>query len=367
MSVFNGRKLRLEIYGGSHESVIGIKIEGLSKGTAIDREALLIFMQRRAPGRDKFSTPRKEADAVEFIEGVENDTVTGEVVHAIIRSTNQRSKDYSQFSDTPRPAHADYVANIKYGDTVNMAGGGPFSGRMTAPLCIMGGIAISILEKMGITVGAHLYSVGNVKDTPFDKENISKETLDIIKTKPLPTLSDTAAEDMADLITKCREEGDSIGCIIECAAVGVPIGIGGPIFDGIESELSALLFSVPAVKGVEFGAGFESAHLKGSENNDPFVIRDGKITIEKNNSGGILGGISSGMPIIFRAAIKPTPSISKEQNTVSMINMENTTLSIKGRHDPCIGKRAVPVIEAVCAIALLDMLMDENGDDLKWI
>ncbi len=356
MSVFNGERLHLEIYGGSHEKVIGVKLSGIVRGTVIDEAELARFMARRAPGRDKYSTPRAEGDAVEFLSGVEGGICTGDEIHAIIRSTNTRSSDYLKFRDVPRPSHADYVARVKYKDTVNMAGGGPFSGRMTAPLCIAGGIALQILKKKGITVGAHLYSVGDVHDTPFDLTELCADMLESIKTKPFPTLDLDLGERMGEVILSAKADGDSVGGVIECAAVGVDAGLGGPLFEGLESRLAALAFGVPAVRGIEFGRGFAAADMRGSEHNDPFVIQDGSVRTKTNNAGGIVGGISNGMPIVFRVAMKPTPSIAREQESVSVSRMESERLTIGGRHDPCVAVRAVPVFEAVMALAILDAM-----------
>ena len=356
MSIFRGERIKLEIYGGSHEAVIGVRMTGIPRGTQLDREALGRFMSRRAPGRDKFSTPRVEADAVEFLSGVSDDTFTGEEIHAIIRSSNQRSRDYSQFADMPRPSHADYVAKVKYGDSVNMAGGGPFSGRMTAPLCIAGAIALSILEKKGITIGAHLHSVGDAHDVPFDSVALSTPQLQELKLKPFPALSSAAKVEMQAAILNAKASCDSIGAVVECAVLGLPVGLGGPLFEGLESRISALAFAVPAVKGIEFGSGFACTKMLGSEHNDPFAFEDGRVVTLTNNSGGIQGGISNGMPLIFRCAFKPTPSISKEQRTVSLSRGESASLMIGGRHDPCVAVRATPVMEAVAALAILDAI-----------
>jgi len=356
MSKFFGERLKLEIYGGSHEKLIGVKIEGIAAGTPIDSAELARFMARRAPGRDKLGTPRVEADAVEFLEGVCGGACTGGMIHAVIRSTNQRSSDYSQFADTPRPSHADYVAKVKYGGSVNMSGGGPFSGRMTAPLCIAGGIALQILKRRGIEIGAHLYSVADVCDTPFDAVSVSREQLGALAEKSPAVLDALAGERMSECILSAKAEGDSVGAVIECAVLGLPTGLGGPLFEGLESRISALAFAVPAVKGIEFGCGFEAALMKGSEHNDPFDVKDGAVVTVTNNSGGIQGGISNGMPLIFRVAMKPTPSIAKEQQSVSLSRMERAQVTVGGRHDPCVAVRAVPVIEAVAAIALLDAM-----------
>ena len=361
MSVFLGEKLKIEIYGGSHEKEIGVVISGIPGGTVLDLDKLSAFMSRRAPGRDEYSTPRKESDAIEFLSGVSKDgKCVGGDIHAVIRSNNTRSGDYSAFSDTPRPSHADYVASVKYKGKVNMAGGGPFSGRMTAPLCIAGGICLQLLERIGISIGAHLYSVADIKDSPFESVHLSSDELCSPAKKAFPVIDDTAGEKMKTRILDAKSAGDSVGAIVECAAVGLPAGIGGPLFEGIESRISAIAFAVPAVKGVEFGSGFSSAEMTGSAHNDPFCIEDGKVRTKTNNSGGIQGGITNGMPLIFRAALKPTPSIRTEQETVSLSKMCQEKLSIGGRHDPCVGVRAVPVIEAVAAIALFDAIQDNE-------
>ncbi len=269
--------------------------------------------------------------------------------------------DYKELETKPRPSHADYTARLRYGDSVDMRGGGHFSGRLTAPICVIGGIAKQILERRGIFIGAHLKSVGSAEDASFPLYP-DKALFDSIAAKPIPALSDEAASAMESEILAAKADLDSVGGIIECAAVGVPAGLGSPMFDGIENRLAAALFGVPAVKGVEFGAGFASARLRGSENNDPFIYDNGTVKTEKNDAGGILGGITSGMPIVFRAAIKPTPSIGRKQRTVDLSTFENTELTIKGRHDPCIALRAVPVIEAVTAAVILDIILEEKQD-----
>ncbi len=357
MSKFTGEKITLEIYGGSHEPEIGVRIGGIAAGVEIDCEELGRFMARRAPGRDKYSTPRVEADAVEFVSGVKGNVSLGGEIHARIRSTNQRSGDYSKFADNPRPSHADYVARIKYGDSVSMAGGGPFSGRMTAPLCIAGGVALQILSKRGISVGAHLCSVGAEEDVRFDPVRVDARLFEQIRQKPFPAIDDAAGERMAEQILRAKAEADSVGAVIECAVTGLPVGLGGPLFEGLESRISAIAFAVPAVKGIEFGSGFESSRMLGSEHNDPFAIEDGRVVTVKNNSGGIQGGITNGMPLIFRVAMKPTPSIGKEQQTVSLSRMESDVIKVGGRHDPCVAVRAVPVIEAVAALGVLDCIL----------
>ena len=363
MSTEYGKNLKISIYGGSHADCIGIHASALPKGFTFSLSELLTFLARRAPGKNEFSTPRKETDTPEFLSGVDFDgdrlTLNGDELHAIIKNTSQRSSDYAQESFIPRPSHADFTARMKYGKDVDLRGGGHFSGRLTAPLCIIGGICLQYLQTLGISVKAHIYSIGGVKDTPFDLANLSKEVFEILDArKDFPALSLDAIDLMKNEINSARIEGDSIGGIIECAALGLPIGLGEHIFDGVENRISSIIFGIPAVKGIEFGNGFECATLRGSQNNDCFEIADGSIKTSTNNCGGILGGMTNGMPLVFRAAIKPTPSIFKEQKSVDMVTMTSATLTIKGRHDPCIALRAVPVFEAATAIAICDMLLD---------
>ena len=354
-----GSFLRIGVFGQSHGRAIGVSIDGLPAGEAIDLEELQRFLDRRRPGKSPLSTARKETDAPEFLSGLENGKTCGAPLCAVIRNGDQHSKDYSELTDKPRPGHADYTAAVKWDGGADMRGGGHFSGRLTAPLCIAGGIAKQILARRGIYVGAHLASVGAEQDAPFPPLP-PPELFDAIAAKPFPVLNDHAGEAMQALILAAKEALDSVGGIIECAAVGLPAGLGAPMFDGVENRLSAALFGIPAVKGVEFGEGFHAARLRGSENNDSFVMEEGHIRTKTNHAGGILGGITTGMPIVLRAAVKPTPSIGKPQQTVSLSRMENAELTIHGRHDPCIAHRAVPVVEAVTAAVLLDMLLEGN-------
>ena len=363
MSTEYGKNLKISIYGGSHGDCIGIHASSLPKGFEFSLSELLEFLARRAPGKNEFSTPRKEADLPEFLSGVDVNgdslTLNGDELHAIIKNTTQRSSDYAQNSFIPRPSHADFTARMKYGEGVDLRGGGHFSGRLTAPMCIVGGICLQYLKTLGIEIKAHIYSIGSAKDTPFDLANTSMNDFNILnERKDFPVLSLDAIEPMKAEINAARLDGDSIGGIIECAAIGLPIGLGEHIFDGVENRISQIIFGIPAVKGIEFGNGFECAALRGSQNNDSFEINDGKIRTSSNNCGGILGGMTNGMPLVFRAALKPTPSIFKEQRSVDMVNMTPTVLTIKGRHDPCIVLRAVPVFEAATAIAICDMLLD---------
>ncbi|MHC1723321.1 MAG: chorismate synthase [Aminipila sp.] len=352
-----GKNLKITIFGGSHEPHIGVTIQGLPEGIIIDFDKMNKFLARRAPGNSIFTTPRKEADTPIVQSGLVDRKTTLEPLTLIIKNTNTRSGDYTTLRDIPRPAHADYTASIKYGNSVNMSGGGPFSARMTAPLCIAGAIALQLLEDWGISIGAHIYSVGHVQDKPFDPVMVSETDFIPLRESSFPVVDESKGYIMGDLIQTAMAEGDSVGGIIECCAIGVPVGIGGPMYDGIEGHLSQIFFGIPAVKGIEFGNGFQCAALRGSQNNDAFIMDDNTVKTVTNNHGGILGGISSGMPLICRLAFKPTPSISKEQSSVSLTNRTNEKLIITGRHDPCVVIRAVPIVEAAMAIGLLDLLL----------
>lgn len=359
MSSEFGKLLRVSVFGQSHGKAIGVNIDGLPAGEAIDLDELNAFLDRRKPGKSPLSTTRKEADAPIFLSGLENGVTCGFPLCAIIENGDQHSSDYSELADKPRPSHADYTAAVKWGGHADMRGGGHFSGRLTAPLCIAGGVAKQILARRGVYVGAHLASVGTEDDAAFPLRP-TKELFDALAAKPFPVLDDQAGGRMQALILEARQNLDSVGGVIECAAIGLPAGLGDPMFDGIENRLAAALFGIPAVKGVEFGLGFGSSRLHGSENNDPFTVEDGRIVTETNRAGGILGGITTGMPVTLRAAIKPTASISQSQRTVSLSAGQPADLVIKGRHDPCIAHRAVPVVEAVTATVLLDLLLEGN-------
>ena len=360
MATTYGKNLKITIYGGSHDPEIGIVAEGLPRGLAIDTPALERFMQRRAPGKDEHSTARREPDAPVFLSGVTDNVLNGEVLRAVIYNKNQHSSDYKDLEFVPRPSHADFAARAKYGDAVDLRGGGHFSGRLTAPMCIVGGICLQYLSTLGIHIGAHAYCIGNAYDKPFDMVSLDAATLARPAESRYPFIDDTAGEAMLAEISAAREAGDSVGGIVECGIIGVPAGLGEHMFDGIENRISGIVFGIPAVKGIEFGNGFECAHLHGSENNDPFYTDGKKIYTKTNNAGGILGGMTSGAPVVFRAAMKPTPSIYKEQDSVNMSTMTNTRLAINGRHDPCIVLRAVPVFEAAAAIAITDVLLDRR-------
>lgn len=355
MSFTYGDKIKISVFGQSHSEKMGVIIDNLPAGFKIDEKELSEFMARRAPGNDKFSTPRKEGDIVRIVSGIKDGLTCGAPLCAEIENTNTRSSDYDNLKDTPRPAHADFAAWAKWGDNRDVSGGGQFSGRLTAPMCIAGGILKQMLREKGIYIGAHIASIGNVEDDKFDACNVTKN--DFVCNKEFPVINDKAGEEMKEAILKARQTGDSIGGTIECVICGMSAGIGNTYFGGLENRISSAVFAIPAVKAIEFGAGFEASRMLGSENNDAYEISpSGEIRTTTNNHGGILGGISSGMPIVFRAGFKPTPSISIEQKTVSLSKKENTTLSIKGRHDPCIVKRAVPCVEAAAAIAIADLI-----------
>ncbi len=357
MSSEFGKLLKVSVFGQSHGTAIGVVMDGLPAGEEIDLEELQRFLDRRRPGKSPLSTARNEGDVPEILSGLLDGKTCGAPLCTIIRNSDQHSRDYAGLADKPRPGHADYTAWVKWKGLADMRGGGHFSGRLTAPLCIAGGIAKQILARRGIYVGAHLDSVGTACDEHFPLCP-TRELFEAVAAKPFPALSDNDGARMQDAILAAKDVLDSVGGVIECAAIGVPAGLGDPMFDGVENRLAAALFGIPAVKGVEFGEGFTAACLHGSQNNDPFAVENGRIVAETNHAGGILGGITTGMPILLRVAVKPTPSIGRPQKTVSLSAMEDTDLEIHGRHDPCIAHRAVPVVEAVTATVLLDLLLE---------
>lgn len=358
MSSSFGKNIRVSVFGESHGKAIGMTAEGFPPGESVDMKKLQRFLARRAPGQGDFSTPRREADEPVFLSGIADGKLCGSPLTAMIENTNTRSGDYREMEQIPRPGHADYTAAVRYQGHADMRGGGHFSGRLTAPVCIAGGIAIQILERRGITVGAHLLSVHGQRDDAFNAVELTEEELLRAGGKPFPTLNDEAGQRMRQEILAAKNEGDSVGGIIECGIIGVPAGLGDPMFDGMENRLAAVLFGIPAVRGVEFGTGFAAAEMKGSEHNDPFCIRAGRVRTETNHHGGALGGITTGMPVLFRIALKPTPSIAKPQRSVNLKTMEPAELEVRGRHDPCIAPRAVPVVEAAAALVILDMLLE---------
>ena len=328
MSSTYGENLKISIFGQSHSEAIGVVIDGLPAGFVVDMDELGEFLSRRAPGQGKHTTSRKEPDRPEFLSGLAGGKTCGAPLAALIRNTNTRSSDYDNIRDIPRPGHADFAARIKYGGAEDVSGGGHFSGRLTAPLCIAGGIALQILKEKGITVKSEIKEIGGKSDG------------------------------FLETVEEARLDADSVGGIVECVIEGVPAGYGNPMFGGVENKIASCIFGIPAVKGVEFGAGFEAARMRGSENNDEFYYEeDGRVRTRTNNHGGILGGITTGMPIVFRAAFKPTPSIGKPQKSISFSEKKDAVLEIKGRHDPCVVMRAVPCVEAAAAITVLDIIL----------
>ena len=349
-SIYNGAVLRLSVFGQSHAEAVGMTLEGLPAGVPVDLEALQIFLNRRAPGRNDWSTSRREEDCPEFLCGLKDGKTCGAPLTAIIRNRNTHSVDYEQLRCLPRPGHADYTAQLRYGGFQDVAGGGHFSGRLTAPLCIAGGILLQLLEAKGIRVEARIRAIAGIRDDSPFTESVAE--------KDFPTVSDEAGKQMKAAIQAARAEGDSVGGIVECVIRGVPGGLGSPMFDAVENRIAQLAFAIPAVKGIEFGSGFQAAEMRGSENNDPYTVEDGRVVTGTNHAGGILGGITTGMPVIFRVSVKPTPSIAAPQQTVNLDTMQPETLRICGRHDPCIVPRAVPVVEAVAAIAAADLILE---------
>lgn len=361
MSSIFGDKIRLSIFGESHGVGIGVIIEGFPSGLEINLEDIKKEMERRAPGRNSISTSRKEADEVVIQSGVFQGKTTGMPICGLIFNTNKKSKDYSKLKNIMRPSHGDYPGKIKYSGHNDYRGGGSFSGRLTAPLVFAGALAKQFLEKHGIFVGAHVLSIGKIEDESFNSLSEAKELLDEIKSREIPVKNVNIIETMKKEILKAKEDKNSIGGKIECIVINVPPGLGEPFFDSVESKLSHILFSIPAIKGVEFGLGFKISESLGSEVNDSFYINDkGEVKTKTNNNGGILGGITNGMPVLFRVAVKPTPSIGKLQKTINIETKENVEIEIEGRHDPCIVQRAVPVVESVTAIVILDMLLSSN-------
>lgn len=354
MSNIQGEKLKLSIFGQSHGKAIGMTLDGVPAGLPVDLIKLQEFLNRRAPGQHDYDTPRKEEDIPDFLSGITNGYTNGSAITAVIYNHNTRSGDYDNLKNCPRPGHADYTAQIKYGGYQDAAGGGHFSGRLTAPLCIAGGLCKQWLEARNIQIGAHILSIAGIADEPLFLDWVNPD-FQMIQ-KDFPVINPDAGKRMITAILEAKQDGDSVGGIIECIISGVPAGLGGPLFAGVEGKLAQIIYGIPAVKGIDFGSGFTGSYMRGSENNDSFTIQDGKIVTKTNYAGGILGGITTGMPIVFQAAIKPTPSISKLQQTVNLQTMEEVPLQVKGRHDPCIVPRAVPVIEAAAAIAIYDLL-----------
>ncbi|MCQ2419177.1 MAG: chorismate synthase [Clostridia bacterium] len=358
MSSTFGNRMKISIFGQSHSAAIGVVMDTPPAGFQINMDELRAFLARRSP-HSALSTARREPDEIEFLSGLLGNATCGAPLCAIIRNTDCRPEDYTYLADTPRPGHADYTAEMKYHGMQDKSGGGHFSGRLTAPLCIAGGICKQLLSAKGISLGVHLAKIGKAEDSPWSSLHVSKEDLDALDPF-FPLNNEDLRPAMEAEIEAAIADGDSVGGVIECAVLGLPAGIGAPMFDGLENTLSRAVFAIPGIRGIEFGNGFEAASLRASENNDAFSVKDGRIVTETNRHGGILGGISTGMPLIFRVAVKPTPSISKPQQTVRLSTMEQTTVSVHGRHDACIALRAAVGVEAAAAIAIWDALEDAN-------
>ena len=357
MSSTFGNHLKLALFGQSHGPAIGITLDGFPAGMKIDMEALAAQMARRAPGNSAFATPRKEADLPKILSGVFEGRTTGQPLCAIIENTNTRSQDYGERMDLPRPGHGDYTGHVRYYGFEDFRGGGHFSGRLTAPIVFAGALCRQWLEQKGVKFYGHILRLGGAEDVSLEKQLPGDDFYAL----PLPVLNAAARDQMAAAITDARSRGDSIGGVMEGMITGVPAGLGAPFFDSVESVLSHLFFAIPAIKGVEFGLGFEAAQYPGSFVNDPLRMEGDKVINETNHAGGILGGITNGMPITFRLAVKPTPSIAQAQKTVSLAKGENAELAVRGRHDPCILPRAVPVMEAMAAIGLMELWKERQS------
>lgn len=352
-------RISISIFGESHGPAIGVVIDGLPSGEYIRTDELRAFMSRRAPKKNETSTSRSEQDLPQIMSGVLNNRTTGTPLCAMIQNTDQHSGDYKNVQSLARPGHADYTGAKRYQGFNDVRGGGHFSGRLTAPLVFAGALCGQILERRGIYTGAHIASIHGIKDKEFNHVSVSRDDIINVRHKEFPVIDDIQGEKMIADVKKAHDCLDSLGGIIECACINVPAGIGSPIFDGLENTISQLVFGIPAVKGIEFGAGFKAAEMLGSQNNDEFYVDDhGRVMTRTNHHGGILGGIASGMPVIFRVAVKPTPSIGKEQKTVDYSNLKNDVITVKGRHDPCIVPRAVPCVESAANIAILNHILD---------
>ncbi len=354
-----GQSVALTIFGESHGAAVGAVIDGLAPGISVNENFIKSQLDLRRP-YGKISTPRVEEDEFEILSGIYNGKTTGTPLCIIIRNKNTKSKDYSELENKPRPSHADYTGDIKYRGFEDPRGGGHFSGRITAAIVAAGAIVIDALKNKGITIGTHIKSCGNISDRDFS--DIEKD-IKILGNEKFAVLDGNAAEKMIEKIEKAAEEKDSVGGILETAISGLPAGVGEPWFDSFESVLAKGLFAIPAVKGVEFGLGFDFANTTGSRSNDPFIIKNGEIKTETNNNGGINGGITNGMPVIFRTVIKPTPSIFREQKTVNIKTEEETTLTLTGRHDPAIFHRARVVVDSIAAFTAADLLALRYGTD----
>lgn len=355
-SLWNGN-LQLSMFGQSHAAAVGMVLHGLPAGLAVDLDALTAFLQRRSPGRQNYHSPRREADQPVVLSGLKAGKTCGAPVAMVIENQDAQPADYEGAADVPRPGHADFPAAVKFGGYQDHAGGGHFSGRLTAPLCLAGGLCLQFLAREGIDIAAHIAAIGGICDAAFDPVAVTRADFAALQASSLPVLDAAKGAAMIDAITAAQAQQDSLGGVIECAGLGLPVGLGGPLFAGLENSIASLIFAIPAVKGLEFGNGFAAAQLFGSENNDAYCHTAAGIQTTTNHHGGILGGLSTGMPLLFRVAVKPTPTISQPQQSVSLQSGEDTVLHSTGRHDPCIVPRAVPAVEAAAAIAIYDALL----------
>lgn len=358
MSSQMGNSLRFSLFGESHGAGVGVLMEGLPAGVRLDQEAIAAFLKRRSPGFRPGTSARVEADTYLLQSGVYQGVTTGAPLVAFFPNSDVRSQDYEAFRHTPRPSHADYPAMLRYDGFNDLRGGGHFSARLTAPWCFAGALALQILAEKDVVIGSHIAQVGSLKDEGFDPVTVSKEQLKELSKELLPLVCKEFRQTMLNAVSQVAAEGDSLGGIIEAAAVGFPGGFGNPIFENLESRLAYALFAIPGVRGVEFGSGFQATQMLGSQHNDPWVFQENQVKTKTNHHGGVLGGISTGMPILLRVAFKPTASIAKEQKTVDLQEHKTATLQIMGRHDPCITLRAAPVVEAAIALVLLDVILE---------
>lgn len=362
MASVYGSKLKLSVFGESHGEGIGVVIDGFPAGLKLDFDYIEAFMKRRAPG-GSFSTKRREADIPRIMSGVSEGYTNGYPICAIIENTNQHSSSYQKKMTVPRPSHADFAASVKYGEHVELHGGGHFSGRLTAPLTFAGALCSLYLANRGIKISAHIKQMLDVCDSAFDADVIS-EQFAALKAGSFPTIDAATGERFAEIINEAQSRGDSVGAKLECAAIGLPVALGEHMFESVEAEISQMMFAIPAVKGIEFGAGFDFCKGYGSELNDAYEYKNGEVVTKTNNCGGIVGGMTTGMPLVFSVVVKPTPSIFTEQDSVDLEKKENTVLKIEGRHDPCIAVRAVPVVEACCAVAITELMLKADGRKL---
>lgn len=361
MSYSFGKNFKVSLFGQSHSEEIGIVIDGISAGYKINKDLMRKNLERRRPGKNKFSTARKEDDDFKIVSGEVEGITCGAPICAIIENKDQKSRDYDNLKGRPRPSHADYPAYVKFKGFNDIRGGGQFSGRMTAPIVIAGSIAEDLLLNRGIKIYSRIKSIGQASDIDLNLNDIGEEKLCDLKNEDFPVFQNEAREKMQEEILKAKEEGDSIGGIVETFILNMPKGIGEPFFDSLESVISHAVFSIPGIRGIEFGSGFEAAKMHGSSHNDEYYYENGEVKTRTNNHGGIIGGLSSGMPIIFRTAVKPTSSIAKTQNTISLKDKKNVNLKIIGRHDPSIVPRALVAIEMITALAILDLVMEGEG------